>query len=146
MVLLVIVVASSVWIYITSKWAFSVTTDKSTYRLGENVRITVNLKNVGYITHSFNSRVVDPVIISITFFAAQVWYSPFNESNTEFSIEPNEFLERNFVWNQTNIHFPESEIDPGNYRIKAFIPRVSAGYISDDPVFQAYTGITIAAP
>ena len=141
------VVTHSVWTIITPKWSFSVTADKSTYILGEYVKITVSLKNLGFITHSFESAVSDPVVVSIEG-NYQVWYNPFHRSITEFSVRPKESLERNFIWNQTkslNIQFGE-KIEPGIYYIEAFIPSVNSGYIRSNLLFRAAASINITSP
>lgn len=138
--LIVVISAYSVWAIITPKWYFSVATDRSTYRLGEAVKIAVSLKNMGFISHSFKSVLSDPVLVTIEHQHAEnptltepVWYSPFQRSITEFSLEAAKSLERSFVWNQTNVHFPERKIELGTYLIKAFIP-------SDDPNSDIYWG------
>lgn len=148
-----IIVTHSVWTILTPRWSFSVSTDKSTYRSGETVKITVCLKNTGFITHSFESRVNKPVVISIEYqytenptITSQVWYSPYHINVTAFSIGPNECLERDFIWNQTNIHSPEKEIKPGIYQIKAYVPR--AGYtlsLSGNTLWSAWTSINITS-
>jgi len=142
----------SVWAIITPRWAFSVTTDKNTYKLGEEVKITVALKNLGFITHSFKSRAIEPAYIVIEYLykghTTPVWGTSAHESVTEFSIKPNQSLERNFIWNQTksiNIEFGE-EIEPGGYYIKAFIP--SADFTMPFVVynlFWAWTKINITS-
>jgi len=130
----------SVWTIVTPKWSFSVSTDKSTYKLGENIQITVSLENIGFITHSFESSISEPVVVSIDDYK---WYSPYHLNRTEFTLPPGQSLVRTFIWNQTS-RFPEREIEPGEYWIKALIP-------SDDtdifwqPVFAAGTGITISS-
>lgn len=146
----------STWVIITPKWAFSVTTDKSTYVLYENVTITVSLKNLGFITHSFRSLLSDPVLLSIEFqptqnptVTYQVWYSPFHRNITEFSIGPNGSLERTFVWNQTNIANPwfwNQTYMPGTYQIKAYIPDAGKdAIVMGQHLFRAYTTINITS-
>jgi len=117
-----VVFTQSVWVIVTPKWSFSVTTDKSTYELGENVQITVSLENLGFIPHSFTSSISGPIVVSVSLYESQVWYSPFHWNKTEFIIHPNQSLKRTFTWNQSNIHFPEEKIKPGTYLIEAFIP------------------------
>lgn len=148
-----IMVTQAVWTFVTPSWTFSVSTDKTTYRLGEAVNIQASLKNTGFITHSFKSLVSDPVIIDIEYeypknptITFYVWYNPIHQSITEFSIESAKSLERSFIWNQTNAYSPENKIELGVYRITAFIP-------SDDPnkgiggnyLFVAGTRINITA-
>ena len=139
----------SVWTIVTPRWSFSVTTDKSTYTLGESVKITASLKNLGFITHFFKSRISDPVWIIIReYYFSPVWWSPYNKSVAEFSIWPSQSLERNFIWNQTNMLYPEKGIQPGNYSIGAFIPLGDSPIswsvdIEDYPHFWAGTIINI---
>ena len=146
-----LVSAQSIWIIITPKWSFSVSTDKSTYMLGETVMIFVSLKNMGFITHSFKSKVTNPVEIIIErpygdnpTVSKQVWYSPYQLKETECSVEPNRILQRNFLWNQTDIHSPEEDIETGTYYIIAFIPDAqSVGWQSR--LFYTYTIINITS-
>jgi hypothetical protein len=126
-------VTHSAWIIVTPRWAFSVSTDRSTYTLGEEVRITVSLKNMGFITHSFTSGADNPIVVKVAIRSFEreviseygyspVWYSSFSRENTHFSVGPNQILERNFLWNQTDIYRPEREIPPAEYIIEAIIP------------------------
>ncbi|MDH5450724.1 MAG: hypothetical protein OEX77_07490 [Candidatus Bathyarchaeota archaeon] len=142
------IVTHSVWTVISPQWLFSVTTDKSTYSLGEDVKVTVSLKNLGFITHSFKSRVSDPIVIGIGTDLSQVWYSPFHKNTTEFSIEPGQNLERTFVWNQTIRNPPDvgERVGQGVYYIEAFIPDVSPnGFIGVDNIFFTWTSINITS-
>jgi len=146
-----LVSSQSIWVIITPKWSFSVSTDKSTYMLGETVMISMSLKNMGFITHSFKSKVTNPVMISIERLYGdnptvrrQVWYSPYQLEETECSAEPNRVLQRNFLWNQTDIHLPERDIESGTYYIIAFIPDAqSVGWGSR--LFYTYTMINITS-
>jgi len=141
----------SFWIIVTPSWSFSVTTDKSIYKFDEHVKITVSLRNTGFITHSFESGVPEPVIVSVDlvrvdFFTSQVWYSAYHEGVAQvFSLEPNGLLERNFVWNQTNIYLPDKEIELGTYAVEAFIPRTDSSAVWYDPLFRAWARIDITA-
>ena len=133
----------SVWAITTPKWSFSVTTDKSTYELGESVQITVTLKNLGFIEHSFKSAVDVPFVVSVEivlYDITQVWYSPYHPIATEFTVPPHQSLEMSFTWNQNNIHFPEREIEPGTYTIVALVPKDE--WFMDE-VFIASTSINI---
>ena len=138
----------SVWTIVTPRWAFSVTTDKNTYRLGENVTITVTLKNHGLIAHSFKSSISDPVVIHImTNMLTSIWYTPYHYNITEFTVFPNHPLERTFVWNQAksvNIEFGK-EIEPGTYHIRAHIPSSSSEPFIDYEIFRAWTSINITS-
>jgi len=142
-------VTQSVWIIVTPSWSFSVTTDKSTYRLGEHVEITVSLRNTGFITHSFESGVPEPAIVSVYLVTSQVWYSAYHEGVAQvFSLEPNGLLERDIVWNQTNIYFPDKKIEAGTYFVEAFIPSRSSSNSwapLGRPLFRAWTRIEITA-
>ena len=137
------------WTVTTPNWSFSVSTDKSTYRLGELVTITASLRNLGFLPHSFKSGISDPVLVSIEYFGgSQLWFNRFNESVTEFSIEPSDSLVRNFVWNQTkntNL-WSGKEIEPGTYYIRALIPRAGSGQpIGFDNLFGAWASINITS-
>ena len=139
-------VTHSVWTIVTPRWSFSVITDKNTYRLGENVQITVTLKNDGLIAHSFKSSISDPVVIFIeTSSLTSIWYISFHYEITEFTISPNQPLERTFVWNQTNVHYPEKEIEPLTYYIGAHIPGSSSEPFIDYDIFWAWTSINITS-
>ena len=123
-------VAHSVWTIVTPRWSFSVSTDKSTYSLGENVEITVYLKNMGFITHSFKSEASDPIIVRIVGrYDSVVWFSSSNREKTVFSVKPNQILQRNFLWNQTG-YANYIDIVPGEYRIEAEIPGRIVGVIT----------------
>lgn len=150
-----IAVSSSVWTIVTPKWSFSVTTDRSAYRVGENVEITVSLKNAGFISHTFKSRISNPVVVSIEYqhtesptSRIQVWHNPFQENITEFSVGPNLSLDRHLIWNQTkstNLWIDE-EIEPGIYWIQAFIPEHSSSMpIGVDNIFSVWTRINITS-
>jgi len=139
------IVTHSVWAIVTPSWSFSVTTDKNTYRLSENVQITVTLENLGFIAHSFKSSISDPIAVSIEYpILSQVWYSPYNLNRTEFTIAPHQTLERTFVWNQTNVHYPEKEIEPKTYTVRACIPSSSHPFIGSS-IVMASTSINITS-
>jgi hypothetical protein len=143
-------VPSSVWTVTTPNWAFSVTTDKSTYELGEPVQIKVTLENLGFITHSFTSAVSDPVAVQVLSEPhSEVWYSSPFPIVTEFTISPRQSLERTFTWNQTNTSNPElwnQTYMPGTYAIKAFIPNPHSELVWDyDALFRAQTNINVTS-
>ena len=139
------VVTHSVWTIITPKWSFSVAADKSTYILGENVKIATSLRNLGFITHLFRSSLSDPVVVSVEYQPTQnptetyqVWYSPYHWKTAEFSIGSNESLERNFIWNQTNTANPwfwDVPYMAGTYEVFAWIQDAEA----EIPVRGAHT-------
>lgn len=142
------IVTHSVWTIITPKWSFSATTDKATYNLGEDVNIIVCLKNLGFITHSFKSRVSDPIVVGIGIDTRQVWYSTFHKNTTEFSIEAGQDLERTFVWNHTIRNPPDvgERVEPGVYYIEAFIPNANSNMpIGVDNLFWTWTSINITS-
>ena len=145
----------SAWAIITPKWSFSVTTDKSTYELGENVQITVTLKNLGFIGQSFKSSLSDPIAVSVEIvhenptLTTQAWYGPYHPDATEFTVSSHQSLERTFTWNQTwttNLWLYQNQTRvPGTYIIRAFIPKVQEGFpaISSHILFIAYMTINI---
>jgi len=152
--IIAIAVTSSVWTIVTPRWSFSVATDKTTYALGESVEITVSLENLGFITHSFTSRVSDPIVVDILYgggLGYEVWFSPPHENNTEFSIGPKESLERHFIWNQTNTSNPwfwNQTYMSGTYSIYAWIPSTdseSVIFIDMNNLFLAWTSISITS-
>jgi hypothetical protein len=139
-----------VWTIATPKWSFSVSTDKSTYRLGEPVVIMASLRNMGFITHSFTSIASDPILFSIMYqYSLQVCYSRLHENITVFSLSANQSLERTFTWNQTNTANPwawNQTYMPGTYSIQAFIPNAdSTTLYFIDPLFSAWTSINITS-
>ena len=139
----------SVWTVITPNWAFSVTTDKSTYELGEPVQIRVTVENLGFIAHSFTSAVSDPVAVQILRKPySEVWYGDPFPTVTEFTISPHQSLERTFAWNQTNTSNPglwNQTYMPGTYIIKAFIPNPRFGPVPYNPLLIAQTSINVTS-
>lgn len=139
----------SVWAITVPRWSFSVTTDKSTYELGEPVHIRVTLENLGYITHSFTSAVSDPIVVQILWEGRhEVWYSnPFHIA-TKFTIPTHQLIERFFTWNQTNTSNPwmwNQTYKSGPYTIKAFIPNPQSDLIWYEALFRAQTSINITS-
>jgi len=114
----------------TPNWAFLITTDKSTYELGEPVQIRVTLENHGNAPHWFVSVKSSPVQVIIWVREngrSHVWYSIYAYDDrwekTRFMIPPQESLERTFVWNQTgNAPFAPEIARAGIYTIRAYIP------------------------
>ena len=143
-------VTHSVWTIVTPRWSFSVTTDKATYKLGENVQITVTLKNLGFIEHSFKSAVDVPFVVSVEMDGTR-WYSPYHPDATEFTVPPHQSLERTFIWNQTWTRKSWSQNQtyvPGTYITMAFTPKVEEGWLSissHQRLFTAYTSINITS-
>jgi len=139
----------SAWMIVVPNWSFSVTTDKSTYELGEPVQIRVMLENFGFISHSFTCAISDPVFFIILREPySQVWYSKYyDRTTTYFTVSNHQTLERTFTWNQTNIHQPEEELELGTYTIKAFIPKPQplSQDMLRDPLFYARTSINITS-
>lgn len=151
------VITHTAWMVITPKWSFSVTTDKSTYALGEDVRITASLQNLGFITHSFESALRNPVMVSVEYqptenptSTIQVWYSPYHWEITQLSIAPNQSLERHFIWNQTNTANPwfwNASYMPGTYQLVAFIPDAEAElpiYSGGHTLFISFAGFNVS--
>lgn len=134
------VVMHTAWTVVAPTWSFSVSTDKSTYTLGEEVRITTSLQNPGFITHSLRSALADPVVVSVEHqptenptSTIQVWYSPHRWETAQFSVAPSHSLKRDFIWNQTNTANPWFWDDiymSGTYQVVAFIPDAEAEYLS----------------
>lgn len=144
-------VTQTVWAIVTPSWSFSVATDKPTYSLGESVKITATLKNTGFLSHSFKSKVSDPVLLLVSQVwhhtdEISVWWPPsWNEEVTEFSLSPGQALQRSFTWDQTNIANPQiwnQTHMPGTYQILAFIPDPNAESISPDHASSLFYSAT----
>jgi len=151
--IIAIAVTHSVWTVTSPNWSFVVATAKSNYELGENVQVTVSLKNLGFIPHSFTSSISDPMVVSVSYVyednptvTTQVWFSLIHFNKTVFTIYPQQSLERTFTWNQTNIYQPEKKIKSGTYLIEALIPSADSDIlIGFDNLFWAWAFINITA-
>lgn len=153
--IIALIFVDSATIIASPNWAFTISTDKPSYKLGEEVHITVSLENQGLITHSFESSLSDPIVISIEYeypdnptITTQVWYNPYNKNPTIFSIQPSQFLERVFLWNQTNTSNPWSwntTYRAGTYQVWAFIPRLNAISLRSNPVLRTWTTINVTS-
>lgn len=120
------IVPYSVWTFLdplyTPNWTFSLTTDKSTYELGEPVQINVALKNHGSVGHWFISCTSNPIEVGIRMRTGeQVWFSRSPRIKAKFMIPAGQSLERTFIWNQTCNCYPPSQIRPDTYIIWAYI-------------------------
>jgi len=136
-------------------WSFELTTDKPVYGLGENVQITVTLKNKGYVSHSFTAAIDSPVIVLVEYVSPSnpsvmhsVWYTPYEENETTFTLSPNQLLTRTYMWNQTNTQNPaawNTTYNAGTYYIEAFIPKEkdSSITISSNALFRASVYINV---
>lgn len=127
---LLVIVALTIyatWFVLTPNWVFGVRADKSSYRLGERVQITVTLENHGFVPQSITSLTANPVVVAVyDLTPTQMWYSPYLLNETTFSISPGQALVRTFVWNQTNLVNPgfwNTTYKAGTYQIEAFIPK-----------------------
>jgi len=113
-----------------ANWVFVLTTDKSSYSLGEKVLITVTLENYGFVSHSITSATSDPVVVvyaisPVDLSGRKVWSNPYLFEETTFSVSPGQALVRTYVWNQTNSAQPwlwNATYEAGTYLIEAFIP------------------------
>jgi len=143
------------WFVLAPNWVFDLTTDKSSYSLGENVQITVTLENHGFMSHSITSSTANPVVVAVyalredPTLSTQVWYSPYLLNETTFSISSGQALVRTFVWNQTNFVNPwfwNTTYKTGTYRVEAFIPIPKSTNFAVDPrLFSAYVYINVTA-
>jgi hypothetical protein len=129
----------------TPRWSFTVSTDKTVYKLGENVTITATLTNNGYITHSFTSSYKDPILIGFNYekhWFGVVFISNMQRNKTEFSIAPGQSIQRTMVWNQTILKWPTRKLVPlttlGDYYIRAEIVDADG-----HTLFGSWTNITI---
>ena len=149
LVLVMTAIMSFFWILLTPRWSFTIATSKTSYANGEDVQITVTLKNAGYIPQSITSAITSPVVVTVKRDGAFVWYAPrvFQINQTTFTIAPDQPLTRAFVWNQS---WNDQKSYPGEYFIIAAIPNPKIVEISDvDSVsgrqFYAFTWINITA-
>jgi hypothetical protein len=154
--IIAIILVDSAVVIGSSKWAFTITTDKPTYKLGEDVQIIVRLENRGFLTQGFDPRVCAPIIVSVEYespynptVTTQVWYSPYNEDlRCHFSIRPGQHIERDFLWNQTNTANPWSwntTYKEGTFQIWAFIPRPGPFHLRTNPLFETWTIINVTS-
>jgi plastocyanin domain-containing protein len=151
-IILVLVVAcllSFFWVLLTPRWSFTIVTSKISYANGEDVQITVTLKNMGYIPQSITSAITSPVVVTVKKDGAFVWYAPrdFQINQTTFTIAPNQPLIRVFVWNQS---WNDQKSYTGEYFIIAAIPNPKIVEISDVDTgsgrqFYTFTEINLTA-
>jgi len=139
----------------TPRWSFEVTTNKTVYSLGEDVQITVTLKNIGYVSSSFTAQVDNPILVSVEYTYPtsptakyQVWYTPFQEIETTFTVSPSQPLVRTYTWNQTNTQVPQfwnTTYKAGTCYIEAFIPKKGTGSWewNMDALFRAWIYINV---
>lgn len=147
-------VTAGVWIIVTPRWVFEVSTDKAEYALGEEVEITVTLKNEGFVSHSFVSSIDEPVMVTVRYGqldGVEVWFNLFSanysipRNQTQFVLGAGQSLTRIYKWNQTNIHgWPWNGTRAGKYAILAFVP--SDEYLRESTaVFLDQTSINVTA-
>ncbi len=133
--------AYGTWVVVTPKWTLSVTADKFSYALGENVTITVILENLGYIPHSITSSITNVVYVSITEFSGIEWtdWSIIPEvEKTTITVSPGYPLTKTIVWNQMNTYNPSrwnGTYKPGTYTIEACIPDLVDGNAVDPRIW-----------
>jgi hypothetical protein len=134
------VVTHAAWIVGTPKWSFMVSTDKSNYMQNETIQITVTLKNIGYIPHSFISITDPPLIVEVE----GIWYTPIVDRNqTTITLSPGQNLTRTFTWNQTITYVqPPVPVRPGAYYLYAFVPDPNS-YPSTLPYLPPFWSRTI---
>jgi hypothetical protein len=126
---LIFIVPYSAYAIITPSWSFRFSTDKTVYRLGENVTITATLTNNGLITHSFSSG---PYPLHVLFYVLPqqsedpndyVWWSSISLNQSELSLRPGQAIKLSVVWNQTAIELVEDvqkqagPVSPGDYEV-----------------------------
>jgi hypothetical protein len=146
------IIPYSVWTFLgplyTPNWTFSLTTDRSTYELGESVQIKVTLKNHGSVGHWFISCTSNPIEVGIRMrTGAQVWFSRSPRTKAKFMIPAGQSLERTFIWNQTCNCFPPSQIRPDTYIIWAYIMLSLDSYtmLFEQSTFHVEKEITLTA-
>ena len=130
LVLLMGVTLSFFYVLLTPRWSFTIATNKAVYSIGEDIQITVSLKNIGYLHQSITTAFTSPIIVWIEEGGAQAWYAPSNvqTNQTTFTTVPDQSLTRTFVWNGS---WQNQERHSGIYSVKAAIPSASAFAMSD---------------
>lgn len=132
--LVIVALTSYATLFVLSRaranWVFVLTTDKSSYSLGEKVQITVTLENHGFVSQSITSPMSDPVVVVYARVSEEdpstrsVWNNPYLFEETTFSVSPGQALVRTYVWNQTNSAQPwlwNATYEAGTYLIEATI-------------------------
>jgi hypothetical protein len=149
LVLVLGVMLSFFWVLLTPKWSFTIATNKAFYSIGEDVQITVSLKNMGYLPQSITTAFTSPIIVSVEQYSAQAWFAPphVEISQTTFTLAPDQSLTRTFVWNGSG---QNQERHSGIYSVKAAISSASAVAMSDVDTehgrqFYAHIAINITA-
>ena len=136
----------TVYAIITPNWSFTVSTDKSVYKLGENVTITATLTNYGYITHSFTTIETSAWIRFYvrTDYWDTAWRCLMQWNETDFSLASKQTIEKTVIWNQmvrksalTEELIPLNET--GDYYVYAEIVL----FYSDTTLFKDWVEITI---
>jgi hypothetical protein len=141
-------------------WSFTVSTNKPTYKLGEEVHITVSLENKGFIPHSFKLINDEPLYVGVRcqypYLAGSmlpVWCTPFHEKYTDYyqEIQPSKNLEKLFLWNNTK-NYSDQEIQLGTYKVGVYIARMTPPWASQtlrftyhDTPFISWTIINITS-
>lgn len=150
LLVIVIAVIFVIWIVVVPHWTFVLTTDKFSYRLGEEVQINVSLANHGFIAHSFTSPIANPVVVAVYELSeisdTNVWYSPPFGNETTYVISAGQALVRAFIWNQTNTVNPafwNTTYKAGEYLVDAFIPQ--SPELNGPRIFSAKLYITVTA-
>jgi hypothetical protein len=131
LVLVVSVTLSFFFVLLTPRWSFTVATSKAVYAIGEDVEITVTLKNMGYLSRSIASAFTHPVIVWVKEEGgAQAWYAPSSvqANQTTFTLAAGQSLTRTFVWNGS--YYDDLRL-PGNYSVHAAIPNANNARMSD---------------
>jgi hypothetical protein len=129
-------------------WAFSLTTDRSTYELGEPIQIRVTLENHGSVGHWFISCLSNPIEVGIRIRGgSHIWFSRSPKAKAKFMISAGQSLERTFIWNQTCNCSPPSQIKPDTYIIWAFIRLSLDVYtrLAEQSTFHVEKKITLTA-
>lgn len=99
---LIFITPYTAYAIITPNWSFTVSTDKSIYKLGENITITATLTNHGYITHSITTSETSTWIRFCARKASwDLWWSLTQLNETEFSLASKQTIKKTVIWSQT---------------------------------------------
>jgi hypothetical protein len=149
-IIIVVSLTSFLWVLLTPRWSFTVTTNKAVYANGEDIQITVILKNTGYLRQSITTAFTSPIIVLVeNQFSAQAWFAPpdVQTGQTTFTLSPDQSLIRTFVWNGS---WWNQERHPGVCTVKAAIAKANDLRMSDvgdeeGRQFYAHVAISITA-
>ena len=136
----------SVFEIMTPKWSFTVATDKTVYKLGETVTITMSIANNGRTTHSFNrtnSQIRIVVYLSNSSISLRWIGTAITISESEYSVTAGQSVQRTVAWNQTIVEGGSGQLFPLSTGV--YYLRIEVWDMSNvsKPLFSDYVQATI---